>query len=108
MITALINYLPEREAITASLQLCKVNDSFGKGFDALKAHILKAYVLKAHMLKAHMLKAHVLNYLMIMTGWCLHKSLQLRPKFHSLIPQNSFNFQKSATFKGLKSSPRLY
>ena len=53
------------------------NDSFGKGF--------------------HMLKDHVLNRLM--TGRCPSKSLQLRPKFHSLFLQNSFNFQKSATFK---------
>ena len=62
------------------------NDSFGKGL--------------------HVLKDHVLNRLM--TGRCLIKSLQLRPKFHSLFLQNSFNFQKSATFKGLKSSPRMY
>ena len=58
------------------------NDSFGKGFD--------------------MLKDHVLNRLM--TGRCPSKSLQLRPKFHSLFLQNSFDFQKSATFKTLKSS----
>ena len=51
------------------------NDSFGKGF--------------------HVLKDHVLNRLM--TGWCPCKSLQLRPKFHSLFLQNSFDFQKSAT-----------
>ena len=71
-------YLPERKAIATSLQLLKANDSFGKGF---------------HALIAHMLKAHVLNHLM--TGRCPRKALQLRPKFH-------------ATFKGLKSSPRLY
>ena len=53
------------------------NDSFGKGF--------------------HMLKDHVLNRLM--TGHCPRTSLQLRPKFHSLFFQNSFDFQKSATFK---------
>ena len=64
------HYLSERKAIAASLQLLEANDS--KGF--------------------HMLKAHVLNCLM--TGWCLHKSLQLRPKFHSLFLQNSFDFQK--------------
>ena len=62
------------------------NDSFGKGF--------------------HELKDHVLNRLM--TGRCPRTSLQLRPKFHSLFLQNSFDFQKSATFKGLKSSPRMY
>ena len=39
---------------------------------------------------------------------CPSKSLQLRPKFHSLFLQNSFDFQKSAIFKGLKSSPRMY
>ena len=55
------------------------NDSFGKGF--------------------HVLKDHVLNRLM--TGRCPSKSLQLRPKFHSLFLQNSFDFQKSATFKTL-------
>ena len=62
------------------------NDSFGKGF--------------------HMLKDHVLNRLM--TGRCPPTSLQLRPKFHSLFLQNSYDFQKSATFKALKSSPRVY
>ena len=40
----------------------------------------------------HMLKDHVLNRLM--TGQCPRKSLQLRPKFHSLFLQNSFDFQK--------------
>ena len=62
------------------------NVSFGKGF--------------------HVLKDHVLNCLM--TGRCPRTSLQLWPKFHSLFLQNSFDFQKSATFKGLKSSPRMY
>ena len=62
-----------------------VNDSFGKGF--------------------HELKDHVLNR--IMTGRCPRKSLQLQPKFHSLFLQNSFDFQKSATFKALKLSPRM-
>ena len=61
------------------------NDSFGKGL---------------------LLKDHVLNRLM--TGRCPSKSLQIRPKFHSLFLQNSFDFQKSATFKGLKSSPTMY
>ena len=64
----------------------EANDSFGKGF--------------------HELKDQVLNRLM--TGQSPHKSLQLRPKFHSLFLQNSFDFQESATFKGLKSSPRMY
>ena len=62
------------------------NDSFGKGLD--------------------MLKDHVLNHLM--TGGCPRTSLQLRPKFHSLFLRNSFDFQKSATFKALKSSLRMY
>ena len=53
-----------------------------------------------------MLKDHMLNCLM--TGRCPRTSLQLRPKFHSLFLQNSFDFQKSATFKALKSSPRMY
>ena len=63
-----------------------VNDSFRKGF--------------------HELKYHVLNRLM--TGRWPRKSLQLWPKFHSLFLQKSFDFQKSATLKGLKSSPRMY
>ena len=62
------------------------NDRFGKGFDELKDHVLNC----------------------LMTGRCPSKSLQLRPKFHSLFFQNSFNFQESATFKTLKSSPRMY
>ena len=49
-----------------------------------------------------MLKDH-----MLMTGRCPRTSLQLWPKFHSLFLQNSFDFQKSDTFKGLKSSPRM-
>ena len=57
-------------------------------------------------LRVHVLKGHVLNRLM--TGRCPSKSLQLRPKFHSLFLQNSFDFQKSATFKGLKSTPGMY
>ena len=78
----------QRKEVAASLQLLKGKkptqereDSFGKGL--------------------HKLKDHVLNRLM--TGRC-PKSLQLRPKFHSLFLQNSYDFQKSATFKGLKSS----
>ena len=62
------------------------NYSFGKGFDVLKDHVLNR----------------------LMTGRCQSKSLQLRPKFHSLFLQNSFDFQKSATFKTLQSSPRMY
>ena len=62
------------------------NDSFGKGFDVLKDHVLNR----------------------LMTGRCPRIALQLRPKFHSLFLQNSFDFQKSATFKALKSSPRTY
>ena len=54
-----------------------------------------------------MLKDHVLNPLM--TGRCPRTSLQLVtaevPLAFSL---NSFDFQKSATFKALKSSPRMY
>ena len=52
------------------------NYSFGKGF--------------------HVLKDHVLNRLM--SGRCPRTSLQLPPKFHSLFLQNSFDFQKSATY----------
>ena len=48
------------------------NDSFGKGFDVLKDHVLNR----------------------LMTGRCPSKSMQLRPKFHSLFLQNSFDFQK--------------
>ena len=62
------------------------NDSFGKGF--------------------HVLKHHVLN--LLMSGRCPRTALQLQLKFHSLFLQNSFDFQKSATFKALKSSPRMY
>ena len=91
LITKLTYYLQ------SSLQTCNyakgrnqrrnnANDSFGKGF--------------------HMLKDHVLNRLM--TGRCPSKSLQLRPKFHSLFLQNSFDFQKRATLKTLLSSPRMY
>ena len=85
---AYVNMLGKND-VTASLQLHEgkkpkrrnnANDSFGKGF--------------------HELKDHVLNHLM--TGRCPCKSLQLRPKFHSLFLQNSFDFQKSAR---LKSSP---
>ena len=64
----------------------KTNDRFGKGL--------------------HELKDHVLNRLM--TERCPRKSLQLRPKFHLLFLQNSYDFQKSAAFKGRKSSPRMY
>ena len=53
-----------------------------------------------------MLKDHVLNRLM--TGHCPRIALQLQPKFHSLFLQNSFDFQKNATFKALKSSLRMY
>ena len=51
------------------------NDSFGKGFDVLKDHVLNRS----------------------MTGRCPSKSLQLQPKFHSLFLQNSIDFQKSTT-----------
>ena len=54
--------------------------------------MLKDHVLKDHVLKDHVLKDHVLNRLM--TGRCPSKSLQLRPKFHSLFLQNSFDFPK--------------
>ena len=78
----------KRISVAASLQLRRnnVNDSFGKGFRVLKDHVLNR----------------------LMTGRCPSKSLQLRPKFHSLFLQNSFDFQKSATFKTLQSSPRMY
>ena len=55
------------------------NDSFGTGFDVLKDHVL--------------------NHLM--TGHCPSKSLQLRPKFHSLFLQNSSDFQTSVILKHL-------
>ena len=42
----------------------------------------------------HELKDHVINRLM--TGRCPRKSLQLRPKFHSLFLHNSFDLKKSA------------
>ena len=45
------------------------------------------------------LKDHVLNRLM--TGCCPSKSLQLRPKFHSLFLQNCFDFQKVLHLKDL-------
>ena len=75
-------------SVAASLQLRRnnANDSFGKGFRVLKDHVLNR----------------------LMTGRCPSKSLQLWPKFHSLFLQNSFDFQKSATFKTLQSSPRMY
>ena len=76
----LTRYLPERKEIAANLHLREVNDSFGKGFHALKAHVLNCS----------------------MTGLCPHKSLQLWPKFHLLFSTNSFNLKKCATFKGLK------
>ena len=68
----LITALPERKAITVSLQLHEANVRFGKGF---------------HMLKAHM---HANR---LMTGRCPCKSLQLRPKFHSLFLQNCFDLK---------------
>ena len=104
---AYVNMLGRNDLITtnllfagkeSSLQACNyamgrnqrrnnANYSFGKGF--------------------HVLKDHVLNRLMS-GGRCPRTSLQLLPKFHSFFLQNSFDFQKSATFKGLKSSPRMY
>ena len=70
-------YLPKessrcKPAATRREEINTVNDSFGKGL--------------------HELKEHVLNCLM--TGRCLPKSLQLRPKFHSLFLQNSFDFKE--------------
>ena len=59
------------------------NDCFGKGF--------------------HKLKDHVLN--LLMTGRCPRTSLQLRPKIPLAF---SLDFQKSATFTALKSSPRMF
>ena len=96
-ITKLTYYLQERKAVSkpATIDITTrreetnagtKNDSFGKGFDVLKDHVLNR----------------------LMTGHCPSKSLQLRPKFHSLFLQNSFDFQKSGTFKTLKSSPRMY
>ena len=89
-------YLLERKAVSKPAtidittrredNLGTKNDSFGKGFDVLKDHVLN----------------------LLMTGRCPSKSLQLRPKFHSLFLQNSVDFKKTATFKGLKLSPRMY
>ena len=45
----LTHYFPERKAIAASLQLHEANDSFGKGFHALKARVLEAHVLNCLM-----------------------------------------------------------
>ena len=76
-------YLLERKTvckpanIDITTQRNNANDSFGKGFDVLEGHVLNS----------------------LMTGRCLSKSLQLWPKFHLLFLQNSFDFQKSATFK---------
>ena len=75
-------YTTRREETNAGTK----NDSFGKGFNVLKDHVLNR----------------------LMTGRCPSKSMQLRPKFHSLFLQNSYDFQKSTTFKTLKSSPRMY
>ena len=77
VLVELTHYYCGRRAIAARGKKQNANDSFGIGF--------------------HVLKDHVLNCLM--TGRCPRKSLQLRPKFHSLFLQNSFDFQKSTTFK---------
>ena len=93
----IINKLTLFAGKKSSLQTCNyakgrnqrrnnANDSFGKGFDVLKDHVLN----------------------LLMTGRCPCISLQLRPKFLSHFLQNSFDFQKSATFKALKLSPRMY
>ena len=63
---ATIDITTQREETSAGTQ----NDSFGKGFDVLKDHVLNR----------------------LMTGRCPSKSLQLLPKFHSLFLQNSFDF----------------
>ena len=92
IINKLANLLKEKQS--ANLQYAKgrnqrrnnANDSFGKRFNVLKDHVLNR----------------------LMTGRCPRTSLQLRPKFHSLFLQNSLDFQKSATFKALKLSPRMY
>ena len=72
-----IDIITRREETNAGT---KKNDSFGKGFDVLKDHVQNR----------------------LMTGRCPSKSLQLRPKFHSLFLQNSFDFQKSATNRHLE------
>ena len=69
-------------------------------------HVIKGKGRLRETINLVELKDHVLNRLL--TGRCPRKSLQLRPKFHSLFLQNSFDFQMSATFKGLKSAPRMY
>ena len=91
IINKLTYYLLERKAVckpatTRREDRNNANDSFGKGFDVLKDHVLNR----------------------LMTGRCPRIVLQLRPKFHSLFLQNSLDCQKSATFKALKSSPRTY
>ena len=65
---ATIDITTQREETNAGTK----NDSLGKGFEVLKDHVLNR----------------------LMTGHCPSKSLQLRPKFHSLFLQNSFDFQK--------------
>ena len=73
---AIIDITTRREETNAGTK----NDCVGKGFDMLKDLLLN----------------------LLMTGRCPSKSLQLRPKFHSLFLQNSFDL------KTLKSSPRMY
>ena len=85
-------YLLERISVAASLQLRigksrnNANDSFGKGF--------------------HVLKDHVLNCLM--TGRCPSKYCSYGRSSTRFFSKIASILKKSATFKGLKSSPRMY
>ena len=62
------------------------NDSFGKGFRVLKDHVLNR----------------------LMTGRCPLHHCRVTAEVPLAFSPNSFDFQKSATFKALKSSPRMY
>ena len=95
----IVNMLGRNDLITNKLTICwkgkqslqayyakgrnqcrnTANDRFGKGFQALKDHVLNC----------------------LMTGRCLCKSLAVEPKFHSLSLQNSFDFQKMLHLKDI-------
>ena len=72
---ATIDITTRREETNAGTK----NDSFGKGFDVLKDHVLHR----------------------LMTGRCPSKSLQLRPKFHSLFSKIASIFKKVLHLKHL-------
>ena len=79
LVTALTHYYCGRRAIAARGKKQNASDSFGIGF--------------------HVLKDHVLNCLM--TRRCPHKSLQLRPKFHSFFSKIASIFKKVLHLKDL-------